>query len=163
MKRQASSKRNTLDFPLKHTTAYMTRELLKLEMKLLRMRLAPWGISLGPWLYLRALWEKDGVTQRELGRSIGVNDASSRVALEGMERQKLVIRRRSRSDLRKIRVFLTPAGKQLKKDLLPVAKQVNDISLSDFSAAEADLFASFLRRARKSVEAAVNAVGAKKT
>jgi DNA-binding MarR family transcriptional regulator len=140
------------EFPLDDSTAYLLRELLRVNLKLLREGLAKLGLALGYFLYLRALWEKDGVTQRELGRRIGVNDASSRVALEGLEKQGLVRRRRSATDMRKIRIFLTAKGKQLQKDVLPIAKDIDDRMQLGFSASERQMFRSFLLQARENLE-----------
>ena len=37
-------------------------------------RMAPHGVTLGLWPYLRALWEGDGLTQRELSERAGLQE-----------------------------------------------------------------------------------------
>ena len=48
------------------------------------------GVTIGMWFYLRALWEKDGVTQRELSQSVETMDPSTGSALAKMERLGLI-------------------------------------------------------------------------
>jgi DNA-binding MarR family transcriptional regulator len=126
-------------------------DLSHIEFQMLSKRLAQFEVSGASWYYLRLLWEQDGIIQRELGRRNGVNDASSRTAIQLMERQQLVRREPDQRDGRSIRVFLTTRGKRLKKYLLPIAIELNEVMTRDFSANEIIIFLSLLRRARSNL------------
>jgi DNA-binding MarR family transcriptional regulator len=150
--KRASTMRDLSRVELEKSTGYLIRDVYRLELRALADRLAARGTVVGAWFYLRVLWNDDGITQRELGRRIGVNDATVGYALEGLKRMKLVTRQRAQSDRRKILVFLTPKGRDLGKQLLPVARDINKIILSGFSASEAAQFSQYLKRARSNLE-----------
>jgi DNA-binding MarR family transcriptional regulator len=150
--KQKATLRDLSRVELEKSTGYLIRDVYRLELRALADRLAARGTVVGAWFYLRVLWNDDGITQRELGRRIGVNDATVGYALEGLKRMKLVTRQRAQSDRRKILVFLTPKGRELGKQLLPVARDINKIILSGFSVAEAAQFSQYLKRARSNLE-----------
>jgi DNA-binding MarR family transcriptional regulator len=58
------------------------------------------------------------------------------VALNSMEKAKLIRRERSTSDKRKVHIFLTPKGKRLRGVMLPLAREVNEIAGRDVSDAD---------------------------
>jgi DNA-binding MarR family transcriptional regulator len=112
----------------------------------LRERIEPYGVSSGMWYFLRILWEKDGLTQRELARSIGLMEPTAVTALAGMERAGLIRRVKHPTDRRKINVFLTEAGRALKAKMLPLAHEINAEGLASLSRAEVKMLLDFLKR-----------------
>jgi DNA-binding MarR family transcriptional regulator len=102
----------------------------------LYLRIAQHGIRGGSWFCLRALWQNDGVTQRELSATLGIMEPSTVEMLRAMERDGLVRRERDHEDRRKVRVYLTDRAKKLQKPLLAIAEHVNLIMLGDMSHAE---------------------------
>src|SRR5213078_1193640 len=48
-------------------------------------RLAGHGVPFGHWTFLRVLWERDGLTQRELSDEAGVMEPTTFAALRAME------------------------------------------------------------------------------
>ena len=53
---------------LAHLIKYATRGLSRA----MQARLARYNVSFGHWVFLRILWEKDGLTQRELSEEAGL-------------------------------------------------------------------------------------------
>ena len=57
--------------------AHLVKDATRALLRALQMRLAAHSVSLGHWTFLRILWEKDGLTQKELsehGRRDGADD-----------------------------------------------------------------------------------------
>lgn len=82
-------------------------------------RIASFGISMGHWFFLRALWQEDGLTQRELSQRAGMMEPTTVTAINAMERQDLVQRIRNPHDRRKVNVYLTERGRALQHDVMP--------------------------------------------
>ena len=74
------------------------------------------------WYFLRALWEEDGLSQRELSERAGSTAPAAVEQLRNMERRGYIRRERSSTDKRKVNVYLTDSGRELKR-LLPYAKK----------------------------------------
>lgn len=91
----------------------------------LRVELAKEDVSFGQFVHLECLWQRDGLTQKELSKRVGVEMASSTTILVELETRGLVRRERSTEDRRAINVFLTPVGAALKPRLLAAAARVN--------------------------------------
>jgi MarR family transcriptional regulator, organic hydroperoxide resistance regulator len=102
----------------------------------LSRRLAGHGVPFGHWTFLRILWQRDGLTQRELSEEAGVMEPSTFAAIKAMERLGYVKRRRLRGNRKNVYVHLTPKGRALKRKLVPLAEQVNEIGLRGLGARE---------------------------
>lgn len=103
-------------------------------MRALQPRLAGHGVSFGHWTFLRILWERDGLTQRELSEEAGVMEPSTFAAIKAMEELGYVKRRRLPENRKNIYVHLTPKGRALRKKLVPLAERVNELGLRGLSA-----------------------------
>lgn len=90
----------------------------------------------GYYNYLRALWLKDGVTQRDLSDATRVTETTTVALLKGMVADGLVERVRDPNDKRKIVVSLTPEGRSLEPLLLPYAAELNHIATKGLEASE---------------------------
>lgn len=117
----------------------------------LQSHLAAHDIPVGMWYFLRALWEEDGLTQRELSRRVGIMEPTTLQQLRSMEAKGLIERQRSTIDRRKIHVRLTRTGKALKPRLLPYAIEVNAAAVAGFSPSELDLLRCLLARVRQNL------------
>ena len=76
--------------------AHLVRDVARAQMRALQMRLAQHGVSFGHWSFLRVLWIKDGLTQKELSALTGVMDPTTFAAVKSMESMGLIERRRGR-------------------------------------------------------------------
>jgi DNA-binding MarR family transcriptional regulator len=109
--------------------AHLVKDATRALLRALQMRLTEHSVSLGHWTFLRILWEKDGVTQRELSEQASVMEPTTFSALTAMERLGYVTRRRLPGNRKKMFVFLTPKGRLLKSKLIPLAEEVNAIAV----------------------------------
>ena len=105
-------------------------------MRALSRRLAAHGVSFGHWTFLRILWQRDGLTQRELSEEAGVMEPSTFAAIKAMEELGYVTRKRLHDNRKNLYVHLTPRGRALKRKLVPLAQRVNQIGLRGLSARE---------------------------
>ena len=109
--------------------AHLVKDATRALVRALQMRLGEHGVSFGHWTFLRILWESDGLTQRELSEQAGVMEPTTFSAVKAMERLGYVVRRRRPGDRKKVYVFLTRKGRNLRKMLVPLAEEVNRIAI----------------------------------
>ncbi len=94
-------------------------------MRELQGRLAQHGVSFGHWTFLRILWQRDGLTQRELSDEAGVMEPSTAAAIKSMEKLGYVKRLQVPDNRKNVYVHLTAKGRKLEGKLVPLAKSVN--------------------------------------
>ncbi len=116
--------------------AHLVKDATRALLRALQMRLAAHSVSLGHWTFLRILWEKDGLTQKELSERAGVMEPTTFSALKAMERFGTVTRRQMPGNKKKVFVYLTPKGRLLKTKLVPLAEEVNAIAARNVKAAD---------------------------
>jgi MarR family transcriptional regulator, organic hydroperoxide resistance regulator len=120
--------------------AHLVRDAARGLTRALQMRLAEHDVSFGHWVFLRILWESDGLTQRELSERAGLTEPTAFSALGAMERLGYVRREQLPNSRKKVYVFLTPAGRALRETLVPLAEEVNRVAVR--GASRADLAAA---------------------
>ena len=125
---------------------YLIRDCYRIFARRLEALISPHGVKMGQWYFLRELWERNGLTQRELSNRVGMMEPTTVVAIRGMVKGGLVRRVRDAEDRRKVRIFLTAKGADLKAQLLPCAREVNEIATQDLSADEVRQFRNLLNR-----------------
>lgn len=109
--------------------AHLVKDVSRSFLRSLQVRLADHGVSLGHWTFLRILWERDGLTQRELSQEAGLMEPTTLIALRGMESLGYITRERTPENRKNLYVMLTPSGRALRNVLIPLAEQVNDLAL----------------------------------
>lgn len=124
--------------PFEESVGYQIRQTHRLFQRSLQQRIEPYGVTLGMWYFIRALWHQDGLTQKELSVRVGTMEPTTQSAIKIMIQSGLVKRERNIEDNRKINVFLTDRGRQLKDELLPFARQITEESFTGLSASERD-------------------------
>jgi DNA-binding MarR family transcriptional regulator len=114
--------------------AHLVKTATRCLTRSLQLRLAEHDVSIGHWIFLRVLWENDGLTQRALSEQAGLMESTTFSALKAMTALGYVTRRARADDKRadsrkKGLIFLTPEGRALKEKLVPLAEEVNDIAI----------------------------------
>ena len=143
------------DYRTDESVGYLLRDTHRAFSKVLQARIAPEHVTMGMWYFLRALWEEEGLTQRELSRRIGMMESTAVPALALMERRGLVRRQRDAKDRRRSCVFLTKRGRALKEVLLPYAKDANLLALDGVSVEDQAALRRILRQVSTNLERAV--------
>src|SRR5882762_1761076 len=109
--------------------AHLVKDAARGLVRSLQTRLAEHGVSFGHWVFLRVLWESDGLTQRELSEKAGVMEPTTFAALKVLEKLGYITRRQKAGNRKKIHVYLTRNGRALKAKLVPLAERVNEIAV----------------------------------
>ncbi len=109
--------------------AHLVRDTARALVRSLQTRLTQHSVSFGHWAFLRILWEKDGLTQRELSERAGVMEPTTFIAIKAMEKRGYVLRAQMPGNKRKIYIYLTPKGRLLKAKLVPLAEEVNGVAI----------------------------------
>lgn len=113
--------------------AHLIRDVARAQMRALQQRLAAHDVSSGHWTFLRILWIKDGLTQRELSDLAGVMEPTTFSAVKAMEKMGFIERRQLPGNRKNMHVFLTAAGRALERQMVPLAEEVNRVSVEGLS------------------------------
>lgn len=116
--------------------AHLVKDATRALVRALQVRLVEHDVSFGHWTFLRVLWERDGLTQRELSREAGVMEPTTFTALQALERLGYIERRQMAGNRKNVYVHLTPKGRALKQKLVPLAEQVNRVAVSGVEPAQ---------------------------
>ncbi len=116
--------------------AHLVRDAGRAYTRALQIRLARHDVPFGHWTFLRILWESDGLTQRELSERAGVMEPTTFAAMKTMEALGYIERRQLPDNKKNMYVYLTPAGRALKKKLIPLAEETNQVSTQGINAAD---------------------------
>lgn len=117
---------------LSESIGFLICDAARYVKRTLAARLSQYGIPGGCWFLLRALWLRDGISQRELSVMLGVAEPGVVISLRAMERLGLVLRERDEADRRRMRVLLTPHARAMERELLAMAQEVNREVMSPF-------------------------------
>lgn len=78
------------------------------------------NVTYPQYLTLLALWETDGMGVHELAKTLEIEGATMTPLVQRMEKLGIVTRQRSSRDERRVHVFLTSKGKDLRARALAV-------------------------------------------
>ena len=136
------------DLRPEHSAGYLVRDTHLLFAKALRTRLQSHQITPGQWYFLRALWDEEGLSQRELSRRVGTTEPTTVSALRLLARIGMIERVRNPKDRRTINIYLTDKAREMKAELMPVAIEVNTLATAGLTGAEFDQFRALLQKIR---------------
>jgi MarR family transcriptional regulator, organic hydroperoxide resistance regulator len=116
--------------------AHLIRDASRAFHRALQVRLAQHGVPFGHWTFLRILWESDGLTQKELSERAGVMEPTTFSAMKAMEALGYIIRKQLPTNKKNVYVYLSSEGRALKKKLVPLAEETNNVSIAGIAADE---------------------------
>ncbi len=144
-----------VDFPFAESVGYQIRTTHRALQRFLQSKIEPHGVTLGMWYFLRALWHEDGLNQRELSHRVGTMEPTTMSAILNMEKKGLVRRVQNKQDRRKWHVHLTPKGRALKAELIPLAREVVDTAVQNLSRKQVQQLLEGLAEVQKNLLATV--------
>jgi DNA-binding MarR family transcriptional regulator len=127
--------------------AHLVRDVARGLKRSLQLRLSEHGVQFGHWAFLRVLWARDGLSQRELSEKTGLTESTTHTALNRMETLGLIRRNHVAGNRRRMHVFLTDTGRALEAVLVPLAVEVNDIAMRGLQEEQVELLRGALLRA----------------
>jgi DNA-binding MarR family transcriptional regulator len=137
--------------PLPETISYLLAQVCKLHRQRADDLLNEIGLHVGQEMVLCALWEKEGVTQTELGQHLAVQPATVTNALRRLERKGLVERIPDTDDQRVSRVFPTAEGRQRRVNVEEKWDQLERTSFAGFDGPERELLHGLLSRVHENL------------
>jgi DNA-binding MarR family transcriptional regulator len=143
--------------PLDTSIPFLLRRTSRYFRLGMQNRLRQHDLGFSHWFFLRALWLKDGITQRELCQRIEAPEPAAVGALRELERQGYIRRVRDKANMRKILVFITPKGHALREKLLPHAYELASMGVKGISEEEVVLLRSLLNKIRDNMIAGLQA------
>lgn len=129
---------------LTQTVLYRVARLAKLHRNELAKELAKLDIYIGQEQVLLNLWERDGVSQAELGTRVQASPATLTKMLQRMERAGAVRRERSDTRGRASRVFLTEHGWKLRRTVEELWQQAENRLIAGLTQEESTALARLL-------------------
>ena len=133
-------------FDKTQSAGYLANHMARLFAQALHERIAPLGIVPGQFPALLALWERDGVTQKELVARLDIEQATMANTLTRMERDGLIRRTRHPSDARAQQIWLTPKSKDIRDRAYSAANEVNGLALAGLNESERAAFVDYMTR-----------------
>ena len=103
------------------------------------------------WRVLSNLAEQDGHSVNDLAELSVMERSNLSKLLESMEKDGLIERRAPDDDKRKVAVFLTPPGRQLFDESLPLVLRYYAEFLSGISRSEMTVFMDVLRKIKSNI------------
>lgn len=107
---------NQLCFPVYAASRLITREY--------QPYLDELGITYPQYLVLMILWEQDGQPVNDIAKKLILNTNTITPLLKRMEKQGILIRKRSHADERKVLVHLTDTGIQLREEAAKIPEKL---------------------------------------
>lgn len=102
----------------------------------LQIRLNTQNVTFGQWIFLRILWNEDGLSQRELSERAHLTEPTAHAALLRMEELGYIVRRNVEGNKRRQHAFLTKRGWELRDQLEPLAVEANDVAVAGLTEEE---------------------------
>lgn len=119
-----------------------SRLLIKKANELLK----PHGLTDAYTYFLMALYQRDGLTQADMHKQIGIEQPTAVRTLDRMERDGLIRRTPSMTDRRAIEIRLTSKGRQCQAIIEQCAKELNQFALRGFQEDEIQTIQQLLRK-----------------
>lgn len=127
---------NQLCFALYAATNAITRSY--------RSRLSHVGLTYSQYLVMMVLWQEDGITVKDIARTLQLDSATITPLLKRLESAGFITRARSQDDERVVNVALTDKGRNIQAQVAEMQKGVacqTQLADAEFNALKATLHA----------------------
>jgi DNA-binding MarR family transcriptional regulator len=108
--------------------------------------LSPHGLSIAMWRVMAVLAANGSQRQIDLADLTSIDSSTLSRMVTRLVRMRLVTRTRSTKSNREVAVELSPRGKALVAELIPIARDYEAIAIAGLSHEELDVLKSCLRR-----------------
>lgn len=138
---------------LEETIGFLLWDTTRAYQRALSAVLARHGMRTGWYSFLRAIYEHDGLTFRELSDTVHTRTPTTVEAVHALERRGLVQRKRNAKDARKSHIHLTPKGRRLHEALVPESGAINRDGVAGLSRRQQATLKGLLRHLRANMNA----------
>jgi len=115
-------------------------------------QLAPFNIAPEQNLIMMVLWEKDGLTQNEVGQKVDKDKTNIARMATSLEQKGFIKRSTCPYDRRSQRLYLTEQGRKLGETVIPIAEEFNNMVCKGISNEELSEVKRILSIMRKNVQ-----------
>jgi DNA-binding MarR family transcriptional regulator len=115
------------------TLGFLLAKICRANRSKAQERLSEIGLHTGQEMFLMRLWRKDGQTQTELADEICVQPATITRMIDRLTKEGLVERRADAEDRRVSRVYLTEAGRGLKRPVENIWHEMEQVSFANLT------------------------------
>jgi len=141
-----------MEFDKTRSAGFLANHMARLFAKGLQQEIRALGLAPAQFMTLLALWEKDGLTQRELVERLDVEQATMANTLTRMERDGLIVRRAHPEDGRSQSIHLTQKSISLREPATSAARAVNGVAFGNLGEDERNAFLDLTRRVIESLQ-----------
>lgn len=137
---------DTAEHSLDESIGYLvSRAALRYKCEMGR-RIKDSAVTPEQWVVLHRLWERDGLSQKELAGQITKDQSSLTHMLDKLERKGLVRRADHAADRRAFLIFLTDRGRELVTSLFGQVQQLREDACQGMTQEERESLKSLLTR-----------------
>lgn len=104
----------------------------------------PFNITVDQWEILVILWEREGITQKDLAERLYKDQTNIARMLFKLEKKGFVHRITHETDRRSLRVYLTAKGREIKADILVPSIEAYKKTIEGLSEEEVETFRRIL-------------------
>lgn len=104
----------------------------------------PFDITIDQWEILVILWEKEGITQKEIAERLHKDQTNIARMLFKLEKKGFIYRVIHETDRRSLRVYLTPKGIDTKEDILAPSLEAYQNTIKGLTEEEVETFRRIL-------------------
>ncbi len=138
------------------STSALTKKAASFFVRLSNQYLKKRGITHAYTPFLVQLWDKDGQTQAELYRKMGIEQPAAVRTLDRMERDQLIKRVRSKTDRRAVQIYLTPRAQKLRLDVISCATMINKVASQGLSQSDKNTLHTLLKKVVANLETSLS-------
>lgn len=131
----------------------MMMEISRMYMEKCFAKLKKLGVHPRQIPILAVLYKKDGCSQKELVKELGVKPPTVTVSIQRLEKSGLIIRRQDEKDQRVSRIYLSEEGRAIIKEGMQMAKEGEQQILAGFSESELCLMRRFCQQIKENIAA----------
>ena len=105
-----------------------------------------YGITATQSFVLFDLLDNEGSNVKDMAFRIQLDSPAVTGVIDRLFKEGLVQRAEDPSDRRSLQIFLTPRGRQLAEELLPVGREFNNNTQAGYNQDELEIFESYFKR-----------------
>lgn len=133
-------------FDLDTCLVFITNNVAKEIAENFNERLTVLGTTRVQWIALYYIGKEGTISQSELGERMGIKASSVARLIDRMEREEYVVRKRNKDDKRRVDLYLTDKGKEVRERLLPEGEKMSQLVSKDISSEEMHIFKDVLNK-----------------
>lgn len=115
-------------------------------------RFQDFGLSLSQEAVLHQLWDKDGMTQKQIQENLSLRGASVSGLVETLLNKGLITRKQDEEDARYKRLYLTETGRELQEKALTIMVGIEAEITEGFTEEEKAVFICWLKKLHCNIE-----------